>query len=194
MLPKIEALIARAVHPDTPVEEARTSAVIALKLIREHEVRLVEKDSPPIFGPRQRSPYGPFGPGLDEIMDMIFRHDRGPSRPWAAEKQAKKRGPRGRRRKCPHGNFEGHCFSCDLEQSRRERQEPLHRRIWTATLPAFTLPQVIKCACCGLRIHPGEKMCWAGDEMLSLTSPMTHERCVTHWNWDQCRVCGRITT
>lgn len=37
-LERVRSLIARAVHPDTPVEEARTSAMIACKLIAEHKL------------------------------------------------------------------------------------------------------------------------------------------------------------
>ena len=39
-LDKIRNLIARAAHPGTPVEEARTSAVIACRMIVEHGVHL----------------------------------------------------------------------------------------------------------------------------------------------------------
>lgn len=42
MLDKIQALISRAAHPETPVEEARTSAVIAVKLIVDHKIELVD--------------------------------------------------------------------------------------------------------------------------------------------------------
>ena len=199
VLPKIEALIARAVHPDTPVEEARTSAVIALRLIREHEIKLVEKGTAPRFIPSGHSPYGPFGPAVEDILDMIFRNDQ--RRPWAAE-AAQKSKTRGRPRKkraarpgfetCPHGiPIDAHCAVCDY--LKKNRNKPQTRRVWTATCPALTYPNKLTCACCRITIYPGDKMCWAGDETVSLISPLTHERCVAHWATSTCLHCGQRT-
>lgn len=39
-LPKIQALIDRAVHPCTPIEEARTTAMIAVSLLRKQGIIL----------------------------------------------------------------------------------------------------------------------------------------------------------
>lgn len=61
-LDKIRRLLERAAHESTPVEEARTSAVIAAKLIIEHEVEL----RLPGTGP------GPVLPFSSEVSD-IFR-------------------------------------------------------------------------------------------------------------------------
>ena len=75
VLPKIQALIARAAHPETPVEEARTSAVIAAKLILEHEVVLTEKGGQrlPIFSEQSYPrPYNPFD-FIEVIFDEIRR-------------------------------------------------------------------------------------------------------------------------
>jgi hypothetical protein len=36
ILERIDNLISRAIHPTTPIEEARTSAFIAVKMISEH--------------------------------------------------------------------------------------------------------------------------------------------------------------
>lgn len=196
MLPKIEALIARAVHPDTPVEEARTSAVIALRLIREHEIKLVEKGTAPRFIPSGHSPYGPFGPAVEDILDMIFKNDT--RRPWAAEEAARKGKTRRPRKKraarpgfetCPHGvPINTPCPAC-----RRQAETYQKRRVWTATCPALTYPNKLTCACCRQTIFPGDKMCWAGDETVSLASPLTHERCVAHWTASTCLHCGQRT-
>ncbi len=196
MLPKIEALIARAVHPDTPVEEARTSAVIALRLIREHEIKLVEKGAAPRFIPSGHSPYGPFGPAVEDILDMIFRNN--PQRPWAAEEAVKKGKARRPRKKsaarpgfetCPHGvPINTPCPAC-----RRQAETYQKRRIWTATCPALTYPNKLTCACCRNTIYPGDEMCWAGNETVSLTLPLTHARCIAHWTTSTCLHCGQRT-
>lgn len=94
-LDKIRALVTRAAHPETPVEEARTSAVIACKLIVQEKVELVVKNG--------RAPPPPSGrvwaPGTGDvdwfsIFDEILRHagpfDWRPPRP--------RPGPRPRRR------------------------------------------------------------------------------------------------
>lgn len=58
-LDKIRKLLERAAHGSTPVEEARTSAVIAAKLIIEHEVEL-------------RLPR-PSSPSIEDLMSQMFR-------------------------------------------------------------------------------------------------------------------------
>ncbi len=45
VIDKVKLLIARAVHASTPKEESRTSAVLACKLIVEHDIQLGEKIS-----------------------------------------------------------------------------------------------------------------------------------------------------
>ncbi len=60
-LQKVEALIARATDPGASEEEQRTSAVIAVRLIREHKLLSVSKPAeiPRIYGgqyPRDAAP------------------------------------------------------------------------------------------------------------------------------------------
>lgn len=215
VLPKIQALIERAAHPDTPVEEARTSAVIAAKLIKEHEVRLVEKNRGyPSDGVDTSNP-------LDVMIDMIFRNRPG-GRPWAAETEARRRaakeaaeraaaraadvakqrtkkktrGPKTRRTKqhwtmCPHGKRWPTCETCWPTDFFGNVER---RRVWTATCPSYTYPTAINCACCGTKIEPGERMLWVGGESVTFTSPITHERCSMHWASDWCTKCGKRTT
>lgn len=76
-LDKIRALVTRAAHPETPVEEARTSAVIACKLIVQEKVELVVKNG------RAPTPGGRvWAPSSDvdwfTIVDEILRNGFGP--------------------------------------------------------------------------------------------------------------------
>jgi hypothetical protein len=220
VLAKIEALIARAAHPDTPIEEARTSAVIAAKLIREHEVVLVEKGGGRFY-PRDIANERPIV-DVSDILDMIFRNrpHRPRPPPPPPPKKRRSRGPKTRQEKpvrCPHGVFLGaNCPACrsDKEEARPTAcphgkqwptceicwkrdffgdQEFQHRRVWTATCPTLMYQQHIPCACCGGRIVGGDKMCWVGGEAVSVNSKITHERCVAHWSASECMRCGKRT-
>lgn len=223
MLAKIEALIARAAHPDTPVEEARTSAVIAAKLIREHEVVLVEKN-----GARGSGRLWPGSPGGDsivdisDIIDMIFRNQerrRPRPPPPPPPKKRRTRGPKGQPARCKHGEpLWKECPACrsDREEKRPSKcdhgkvwptcdicwpgdffggkhQEFRHRKVWTAICPRLLYQQHIPCACCGGPIVGGDKMCWVGGEAVSVNSKITHERCVAHWSASECMRCGKRT-
>lgn len=81
-LEKIRRLLERAAHASTPVEEARTSAVIAARLIIEHEVELYL----PGQTPRRGRGLGDIfeASDLDEVMSDFFRNmwpDGRPGRP-----------------------------------------------------------------------------------------------------------------
>lgn len=208
VLPKIQALIARAAHPETPVEEARTSAVIAAKLILEHEVVLTEKGGQrlPIFSEQSYPrPYNPF-----DFLEVLFEEIRrggprgaygrarpgGPPPPPPPPPKKKARGPRTRRKKpptpppfetekCPHGFAKSFCSECG--------GVPPTRTVYTALCPSSA--RDIWCACCRTPIRPGQRMAWVGDDRIHPNfTPLTHDGCIQHWQRDWCVLCGKKTT
>ena len=72
---RVQALVARAAHEGTPVEEARSSAVIACKLIHEHEMLATKfTASADDFPFSYRTPPTP--------APAPAKRGRGRSRPW----------------------------------------------------------------------------------------------------------------
>jgi hypothetical protein len=209
VIPKVQALIARAAHPETPVEEARTSAVIACKLIAEHELVIQVKNGAPPQGrlwpepPVPGAPQTSFQEWLEEIL-FGYRARWRPQPPPAPRPKAKRsRGPKTRRKKpdpehfkkqvdedfraqrCPHGLLKTFCPECG--------GVPPTRTVYTGACPATA--RDITCSCCRQPIRPGERMCWTDtDRIVPTLTPLTHERCVTHWQRDYCNTCGRKTT
>ncbi len=210
VLPKLQALISRAAHPATPVEEARSCAVIAARLIVEHEVVLTEKGGARPESPSHRSPYS--GSGLDFIQEIIDEIRRGTRRPGAPPPwygrarppppppppppKKKAKGPRTRRKKpatpppfdvdkCPHGYARSFCSECG--------GVPPTRTVYTAICPDTARELV--CACCRGPIRPGQRMAWVGKDNIHLQfTALTHDTCIQHWQRDWCVLCGKKTT
>lgn len=211
LLPKIQALLSRAAHPETPVEEARTSAVIAAKLIVEHQVVLTEKNGAPGRGSgRMPGPWDgdPFS-YIDFIVNEILKRNQTSSgRPWygrgaapppppppAPKKRSRAKGPKTRQKKppqgvpdpgrCPHGLIKIFCAQC--------HGTPPTRRVYSAVAPSSA--RDLACTCCRQPIRPGQRMCWVGeDQIFPNLTPLTHEACVQHWQRDWCVLCGKKTT
>lgn len=110
---KIRKLLALAAHPNTPVDEARTSAVLAAKLMAEHGIDVGAAPETPFLGPPAQSFLGLMIFDLITAMTARARQARPPpprSEPvepmmtpefWAewARRQEKKKKPRRRVRK-----------------------------------------------------------------------------------------------
>lgn len=67
VLDKIQKLLARAAHESTPVEEARTSAVIAARLIVEHKVELRVPGTSKLWTPEAGLDFD-----LGDLLDEFF--------------------------------------------------------------------------------------------------------------------------
>lgn len=197
VIPKVQALIARAAHPETPVEEARTSAVIACKLIAEHGLVIQVKNGtipPGRIWPQPPVPGAPQTSFQEWIEEIMFGRRTPPWRPPPTKKRrarkAKKTKPDPvdeafRTQRCPHGLLRTFCPECG--------GVPPTRTVYTGACPATA--RDITCSCCRQPIRPGERMCWTDtDRILPTLTPLTHERCVTHWQRDYCNTCGRKTT
>jgi hypothetical protein len=73
---KIRHLLARAAHPSTPVEEARTCAHLAAKLMAEHGIEVGGGGAPetPVFGPAvQQSSFVVAAMFIHEVIDIVLR-------------------------------------------------------------------------------------------------------------------------
>jgi uncharacterized protein DUF2786 len=86
---KIRKLLALAAHPNTPVDEARTAAVTAARLMAENKVE-VGVAVAPIFGPPNRredlfnppmSRFVAFGTLIHELIEIMLRERHEPPRP-----------------------------------------------------------------------------------------------------------------
>jgi len=68
---KIRALLARASHPNTPEEEARSCAVIAAKLMREHKIEVGAVGGNPFTLPSSANPLDIRHAALRFFFDMV---------------------------------------------------------------------------------------------------------------------------
>lgn len=113
---KIRKLLELASHPNTPVDEARTAAHQAAKLMREHKVGVGVPA--PIFGPPSFAPmpaWAAVGTLIHTMIDVMLREQPRPAPPpppapfdpmahpefwerWDRQQRAKKK----RRRKRPN--------------------------------------------------------------------------------------------
>jgi hypothetical protein len=81
---KIRKLLALAAHPNTPVEEARTAALSAARLMAENkvEVGVAVATSTPIFGPPVNGSRAvAIGTLIHELIEVMIRARPEPPRP-----------------------------------------------------------------------------------------------------------------
>lgn len=141
-LEKIRRLLERAAHESTPVEEARTSAVIAARLIIEHEVELhLPGARRAIFEATD----------LDETLADFFRNV------WAAGSREQAR-PQERRQTftslCP-GELHLTCTCC------RAQVRPGSRMYWASPDPLIDDETVARVTHDGCAAHWAQKRCSA---------------------------------
>lgn len=86
ILLRVEQLLSLAAGEATPVEEARTAAMAAVRLIAKHKFKVVSEN---VERPRTFNPSDPFM-DLDDLMEVLFRQK---SRQHSPHHQTKYRDP-----------------------------------------------------------------------------------------------------